>query len=52
MGAQPFTVPFVLPSGRACHNFDELAVACSSDPKTALDVLRKGYLESFLAAQD
>src|SRR5580704_13817584 len=48
---RPFAVPFVLPSGRACQNFNQLALACQADPATAQDLLRKGYLESFLAAQ-
>jgi hypothetical protein len=48
---RPFAVPFVLPSGRECKNFNQLALACQADPATALNLLRKGHLESFLAAQ-
>ena len=51
VGARPFTVPFVLPSGRACRNFFELAVACNEDAAAAIEVLRKGHLEAFLAGQ-
>ncbi len=51
IGERPFAMPFVLPSGQACHTFNELALACQADPPTALDLLRKGYLESFLAGQ-
>jgi hypothetical protein len=50
-GSRPFPAPFVLPGGRACRNFNELALACHADPKAALDVLRAGHLETFLAAQ-
>jgi hypothetical protein len=51
VGIRPFAAPFVFPSGRACHNFHELASACHVDPVGALSLLKKGYLESFLAAQ-
>jgi hypothetical protein len=51
VGARPFTVPLVLPSGRACHNFAQLALACHQDPASALDLLRKGHLETFLGGQ-
>jgi len=51
IGAMPFTVPFVLPSGRSCRSFNELAQGCLQDPAAALSVLRKGYLEAFLAGQ-
>jgi hypothetical protein len=50
VGARPFATPFVLPSGRACRSFNELALACHADPAAALDLLRKGHLESFLSA--
>ena len=51
IGARPFTIPFVLASGRQCHNFFELAVACYEDPAAAFDLLRQGHLEAFLAGQ-
>jgi hypothetical protein len=51
LGARPFTVPCVLPSGKACYNFQQLAEACHQAPTDALDLLREGHLESFLAGQ-
>lgn len=51
VGATPFSVPFVLPSGDSCDNFDELALAFHADPATALGLLRVGDLEAFLRAQ-
>ena len=50
-GTRPFSVPFVLPSGKECHNFNELALACQADSKGAFELLRTGHLEAFLAAQ-
>jgi hypothetical protein len=50
IGAQSFPSPFVFASGRACRNFDELVLACEADWDGARDLLRRGYLESFLAA--
>jgi hypothetical protein len=51
IGARPFTVPFVLPSGHACANFLQLATACHQHQAGALDLLRKGHFETFFAAQ-
>jgi hypothetical protein len=51
VGSRPFSAPFVLPSGRACRTFNQLALACREDPAVALAVLKKGHLESFLGAQ-
>jgi hypothetical protein len=51
VGARPFSVPFILPTGTICRTFNELALACHAAPKAALDLLRAGHLESFLAAQ-
>jgi len=48
VGSQPFVNPFVLPSGRHCRNFDELALACQHDWPAARDLLQEGFLESFL----
>jgi hypothetical protein len=48
VGAQPFGHPFVFPSGRACHNFDELALACDAHWEEARELLRDGFLEGFL----
>ena len=42
LGTKPFTVPCVLPSGQACHNFQQLAEACHQTPSAALDLLRAG----------
>jgi hypothetical protein len=47
-GSLTFPMPFTFPSGRACHNFDELALACVDDWSAALAVLHKGHLERFL----
>ena len=49
VGAQPFNSPFVFPTGRTCRSFDELALACQKDWKTACKLLEDGYLESFLS---
>jgi hypothetical protein len=51
VAARPFTAPFVLPSGRPCHSFNELTQALHDDPDSAHRLLRKGFLESFLGAQ-
>jgi hypothetical protein len=51
VGTLPFSFPFVFPSGRSCENFNQLSRACHENPAGALDVLRRGYLESFLAGQ-
>jgi hypothetical protein len=48
VGAQPFASPFVFPTGKACRSFDELALVCQEDWKTARDLLKQGYLETFL----
>jgi hypothetical protein len=48
---KPFTVPFVLPSGRVCQNMQQLAEACGQAPAAALDLLRHGDLATFLAGQ-
>ncbi|MFN4259959.1 MAG: hypothetical protein ACK4RK_11755 [Gemmataceae bacterium] len=48
-GTQPFPQQFVFPSGRACGNFDQLAIACQENWAEALDILQQGYLEMFLA---
>jgi hypothetical protein len=48
VGRQPFGHPFVFPSGRACRNFDELALACQQDWDEARNLLQQGYLERFL----
>jgi len=47
-GAAPFPSQFVFPSGQACHNFDQLALACQQNWKAAVDLLKQGFLASFL----
>ena len=47
-GQRNFGNPFVFPSGRACRNFDELAMACQECWNEACGLLDQGYLESFL----
>ncbi len=47
VGAAPFVNPFVFPSGRQCHTFDELALACQNDWTAARDLLQQGFFESF-----
>jgi len=51
VGARPFTMPFVFPSGRACHNFLQLSLACLDDWAAAVDALRTDRLRNFLAGQ-
>jgi hypothetical protein len=48
VGSQPFATPLVFPSGRRCRNFDELALGCQEDWAAARDLLRQGFLASFL----
>ncbi len=50
-GSRPFSAPFVLPTGKSCRNFNQLALACREEPAAALTVLTKGHLETFLGAQ-
>jgi hypothetical protein len=47
-GSQPFPSQFVFPSGQVCGNFDQLAMACQNHWAEAVDLLRQGYLASFL----
>jgi len=47
-GAQPFPTQFVFPSGLACRNFDQLAMACQQNWACAVDLLKQGFLASFL----
>jgi hypothetical protein len=48
-GTQPFHHHFTFPSGRLCRNFDQLALACQEKWAEAVELLRQGYLENFLA---
>src|SRR4051794_29035966 len=47
-GSAPFPSPFVFPDGLACRNFDQLAVACQQHWRDAAELLKKGFLGSFL----
>ena len=47
-GSAPFVHPFVFPDGHACRNFDQFALACQQHWSAALDLLKEGYLGSFL----
>jgi hypothetical protein len=49
VGAQPFSHPFVFPSGQTCRTFDEFALACFASWPESREMLRQGYLERFLA---
>jgi hypothetical protein len=50
VATQLFANPFVFPSGRACRNFDELALACHENWHEACDLLNKGFLNNFFGA--
>jgi len=47
-GSRPFPNQFVFPSGQVCRNFDQLAMSCHQNWKQAVDLLKKGFLASFL----
>jgi hypothetical protein len=49
-GTRPFPMPLMLPSGRVCGNFSELALACWDDWAGALELLRDGHLATFLSS--
>jgi hypothetical protein len=51
IGQKAFSSPFTLPSGKVCQNFDQLALGCQENWKGAVDALKQGYLEKFLAGQ-
>jgi hypothetical protein len=46
---QRFPMPFVFPSGKACHTFDELTLAILEQWKTAGSLLEHNVFTSFLA---
>src|SRR4051812_2320879 len=50
VGSQAFANAFVFPSGRSVRNFDEMALACQNDWKSAREVLEQGFLEGFLSS--
>jgi hypothetical protein len=47
-GALQFHSPLVFPSGRQCHDFEQLARACNDCWDEAKVMLREGFLQSFL----
>jgi len=49
-GLQQFPAPFAFPSGLACRNFDQLALACQQNWLVARDLLQKGVLETFFGS--
>ena len=50
IGSQAFLNPFVFPSGRSCRSFNELALSCQEEWNSAADLLKQGYIESFLGS--
>ncbi|MCS7047510.1 MAG: hypothetical protein NZO58_14230, partial [Gemmataceae bacterium] len=46
-GSAPFPREFVFANGTACKNFDQLALACQQHWSMAVEVLKKGYFETF-----
>lgn len=50
INSQRFPGPFVFPNGRTCLNFDDLVIACHEENKAAADLLKQGFLESFLGS--
>ena len=48
-GLQRFPKALAMPSGRKCWNFDEVAQACQEEWPDAVDMLRRGRMEQFLA---
>src|SRR5712691_475632 len=49
-GSHPFPSPFYFPSGQVCRNFDQLATTCQQSWPAAVDLLKQGFLASFLGA--
>ncbi|MBI3410153.1 MAG: hypothetical protein HY040_17560, partial [Planctomycetes bacterium] len=47
-GAAPFPSQFVFPNGLMCRNFDQLAMSCQEHWSAAADLLRQGFLSTFL----
>ncbi len=48
VGKQPFPSSFVFPSGQACRNFDQLALACNRNWSEARELIQEGFLAGFL----
>lgn len=47
-GTAPFPSQFVFPSGLAVKNFDQFALACQNNWQSAVDLMKQGFLSSFL----
>lgn len=47
-GSAPFPSPFVFPNGQACRNFNQLSLACYQQWAAAIQLIKQGYLASFL----
>lgn len=50
VGTQPFHSPFVFPDGLTCSSFDQLVLAHQDHWQVLLDLVREGYLQSFLSS--
>ena len=51
IGARPFTVPLVLPTGSQCTNFVQLVSEFLEHPEVMKELLCQGKIENFLAGQ-
>ncbi|MBI2805198.1 MAG: hypothetical protein HYX68_09500 [Planctomycetes bacterium] len=49
-GAQNFLQPFTFANGLTCRNFDQLAMACQTHWRDAVELLRRGHLGSFFGS--
>jgi hypothetical protein len=47
VGARAFPAPFVFPSGKQCHSFNQLTLACETDWDAAREMLTSGFFEAF-----
>src|SRR5262249_38772898 len=47
-GSALFPTQFVFPNGSTCRNFDQLALTCQQEWAAAADLLKQGFLTSFL----
>ena len=47
-GTAPFPSQFVFPSGLVVKNFDQFALACQNNWQSAVDLMKQGFLSSFL----
>jgi hypothetical protein len=47
-GTAPFPSQFVFPSGLTVKNFDQFALACQNNWQSAVDLMKQGFLSSFL----